>query len=99
MMSSYAQALPNSLQVMEAFCVPAGVLTQLTLLERLSLDSMISSEAQHTCGLSALQRLTWLHLNYAVDADLRAIEVCTGLCTLCLSRASLLQLPLHAAWL
>lgn len=72
-MYSYAQALPNSLRVLEAFRVPAGVMTQLTLLESLSLDSMFSIEGQPACSLSFLQRLTCLHLNYALDEDLWAI--------------------------
>jgi hypothetical protein len=82
------------LQVLEAYLVPAEALVQLTALERLSLDTTMSSEGQPTCSLSALQRLTLLHFNYAGDEDLLAIAGCTGLRSLCLTSESLFQLNL-----
>ena len=64
---SIAQALPNSLRVLETVCVPTEVLVQLTALERLTLTSMPGTTEQPTCSLSALQRLTLLDLHYITD--------------------------------
>jgi hypothetical protein len=80
------QALPTSLRVLEVFEVPAEVLVQLTALERLRVEQ-IGSRDGSTCilhRLSALQRLTQLHLSCAGDEDLPAIAGCTGLRALCL---------------
>lgn len=79
-----AQALPTSLRCLEANSVPAAVLTQLTLLERLSLLSL-SSGGEPTCSLSALQQLTLLDLQYITDEDIPAIAGCSSLRTLCLN--------------
>lgn len=87
-LSSPAQALPSSLRVLEAFLVPAESLVRLTALERLSLDSMMRSAGQPTRSLSALQRLTPLHLNYAADQHLLAFAGCTGMRALYLTSAS-----------
>lgn len=85
------QALPTSLRVLEAHQVPAEVLMQLTALERLRVEEIGSRAGGSTyilSRLSALQRLTQLHLSRAGDEDLLAIAGCTGLRALCLDRAS-----------
>ena len=90
--STLVQALPTSLRVLQAYQVPAEVLMQLTALERLRVEEIGSRAGGPTCilsRLSALQRLTQLHLSCAGDEHLPAIAGCTGLRALCLDRASL----------
>ena len=67
------------------------VLAQLTALECLTLEDTISDAEEATCSLSALQRLTQLHLGRAEDFELDTVVACTGLRTLCLGGASLLK--------
>jgi hypothetical protein len=92
------QALPASLRVLQAFRVPVDVLARLTALESLTLDDTIGGAAEAGCGLSALQQLTRLRLGGAADAEMRLIDGCTGLRTLCLRSARLPRLELHVSY-
>jgi hypothetical protein len=84
------QALPVSLQALQATAVPLWLLTPLTRLQHLSLMNIgISDGSTTVCSLSALQRLTSLHLGCARAVELRAFSGCSGLRELCLKGMSL----------
>lgn len=82
------QALPASLQVLQAARVPVILLAQLTALEFLTLEDTISHAAAATCSLSVLGRLTMLQMGRSRNAELDMIGGCTSHRTLYLRSTS-----------
>lgn len=82
------QALPTSLQELEATWVPVEVLAPLTALRYLNVRGTVSTAPSSACSLSTLQQLATLGLGAATDAALQAFGGCTGLRCLSFSSAS-----------